>query len=278
MLRLLFLLPLAILVSCDNLGLKNDNKPEQKSEQNEEVDVSTAARLAEVSAETRTGVEGCFEIVFPVSLRFSSSTSIVNNWQEVITAVKKAAEKPQLVYPINLVNEQGKIIAANDRTQLRDALSECPKSFKCSGRDHKYYGKDDKKHKKGDKKSVYGRPCFTLVYPISVNYPAGTTKTYTDKISMKNELRAWRLANRASKERPTLKFPLQVKLDNEADAKVVGSKEELKMLKAGCIKGIPKDLKNSKKWYKNWKDWGDWKDKKDWKDWGNWWKSKDSDG
>ena len=154
-------------------------------------------------------------------------------------------------------------------------MSQCPQSFKCNSKDHKYYGRNDYDAKDDDydKKVFYGRPCFNLVYPISLVYPDGTTKSYTDKVSLKQDLKDWRFDNKYGKKRPKLQFPIKVKIDNEYESKIIASRYELKALKQGCISEIPSSYKNKKDWYKDWKKWT-----KDWKSWSKNWKDKDSKG
>ena len=104
-----------LLVSCNTLKEIDKDKDDQKSVSETEDDQASADRLTKIAQETRTGVEGCFEIVFPISLQFSNKLVTANNWKEVVTAIKNEGEKPEFDYPINLIDEEGKVITASNK-------------------------------------------------------------------------------------------------------------------------------------------------------------------
>ncbi len=52
--------------------------------------------------------------------------------------------------------------------------------------------------------------CFELVFPISLEYPDGTTAEYDSRELMKESIKAWRLENTEKGKRPHLVFPIEI--------------------------------------------------------------------
>ncbi|GAA5219450.1 hypothetical protein [Membranihabitans marinus] len=76
--------------------------------------------------------------------------------------------------------------------------------------------------------------CFDLVFPLSMNFPDGTTATFDDVDTMRSSLLEWRRANIGEYETwPELVYPISVILDDETESEIA-SAEEFKALIAEC--------------------------------------------
>ena len=125
---------------------------------------------------------------------------------------------PTLVFPIEVLTEDGEMLTVEDRAELAQLKMQCRKDF--------YGGRCRHGHHRGDR-------CFELVFPITLILPDETTITASDRDDLKTQLRAWREANPDVEGRPTLQYPVTVQLEDESTV-TVNSKDELKDLKESC--------------------------------------------
>lgn len=167
------------------------------------------------------GRGGCFELVFPITVDFPDGTSSevdsyetlrgsIRSWKEANT---ESEERPSLAFPIEVVGQEGELISITSSEELRELRQTCRRNF-------------IKNNKKKDR-------CFKLVFPISLNYPDGTTTEYPDRRAMKQDLRAWKQANPDAEERPSLVFPVDVELEDGTIVSIA-SAEELQAQKDSC--------------------------------------------
>jgi len=172
------------------------------------------------------GKAACLEFIFPISIQFvDESTAEVTdyenlhetivNWFETNDVEKNRENKPQLIFPIQVMNQDGEIVDVESRDALRELKKECPRTGKCKG-------------KKGK-----GFKCFSLVFPVTVTID-GTDTTFEDKASLKAAIRAYKEEAGDEAERPTLVFPVTIEYDDETQVEVA-SQEELQALKEDCI-------------------------------------------
>ena len=176
----------------------------------------------------QAGVVGksfCLELIFPLSIQFADETTAevtsYENLHETVLAYfeeneieKNKENRPELVFPIQVVNEEGEIIDVASRDELRELKKECPKTGKCKG-------------KKGK-----GFKCFSLVFPITITID-GTDTTFETQEELKAAVKAYKEEAGPDAERPTLVFPVTVEYDDESQV-TVNSQEELKELKDAC--------------------------------------------
>lgn len=87
------------------------------------------------------------------------------------------------------------------------------------------------RNNRGDKGNKGGK-CFSLVYPISISYPDGTTAEAADKDALKEMKKAWKEANPDAEERPSLVFPIQI--DQDGEITDVADTAALKEAKEAC--------------------------------------------
>lgn len=175
--------------------------------------------------ETRAacGRLGCYEFVFPVSVDFpDNTTQEVESYEELRESVRAWYEangrdtlaRPTLSYPIEVVSEEGEFISVDNAQDLFQLRRDCRRQ----NRPHR-----PRVHK----------PCFTLVYPLSIEFPDGTSTEVENRRQAQLTVRAWKAANRDSEERPTLAYPLSVEF-TDGTVLEVASAEALKELKETC--------------------------------------------
>lgn len=75
--------------------------------------------------------------------------------------------------------------------------------------------------------------CYELVFPISFNFPDGTTAEVDSYEDLRETLYAWREANPDVQGRPVLAFPIDL-LTEDGEVVTVESREELGELRRAC--------------------------------------------
>ena len=195
----------------------------------EEADITDIENLANSTIEKMhqgaIGKNACLEFVFPVSIQFVDETTaaaesyetlhdLVSTWFEVNGVEKSRENKPQLLFPIQVLTEDGEVVEVATREALKELRSECPGSGKCNG-------------KKGR-----GFKCFSLVYPVTLTID-GTDTTFDDKESLKAAVRAYKESAGDDVVKPTIVFPVTVVYDDESEA-IADSQEDLAALKQAC--------------------------------------------
>ena len=135
----------------------------------------------------------------------------ITTWKE---ANPDATTRPQPVFPLDILDEDGTLFTISSREELKEVVSTCKDSFGRRGHSRK--------------------SCIEINYPISIAYPDATTATFDDRMLLKAALKEWKEANPDAEERPTLVFPINVTDKSTEEVVSVNSKEELQALKAAC--------------------------------------------
>ena len=78
--------------------------------------------------------------------------------------------------------------------------------------------------------------CYELVFPITVEFPDGTSATANDYEELGTAIKEWKEANQDVEDRPSFVFPIEV-VSEDGEVISVADQEELKALKAECGKG-----------------------------------------
>ena len=167
----------------------------------------------------------CLELIFPLTIEFvDESTAEVTSYEnlhETIVAFfeesgldKNKENRPELVFPIQVLNEDAEVIDVETKDALKELRKECPRTGKCKGR-------------KGR-----GFQCFSLVFPVTLSID-GTDSTFDSKEELKEAIKAYKEEAGPDAERPTLVFPITVEYDDESQV-TVSSQEELQELKEAC--------------------------------------------
>ncbi|MCB0658966.1 MAG: hypothetical protein KDC57_22640 [Saprospiraceae bacterium] len=75
--------------------------------------------------------------------------------------------------------------------------------------------------------------CFEFVYPVTIQFPDGSTQDVATNEEMRTAIHDWKTANPDATARPELVFPLSV-IDSSGTVILVETKEELMALAAAC--------------------------------------------
>ncbi len=172
------------------------------------------------------GKNHCLEFIFPVTIAFVDETTAsvesyedlhetITDWFEANDVEKTRENKPDLVFPIQVVNQEGEIVDVASAEMLKELKSECPRN----GR-----GKGGERGK--------GFKCFSLVFPISATI-AGETSTFADHDTFKAAIRAYKEEAGRDAERPELVYPVTVEYEDGTQVSVA-SQEEMIALKEDC--------------------------------------------
>ena len=75
--------------------------------------------------------------------------------------------------------------------------------------------------------------CFELVFPLSIEFPDGTTAEVNDREELKQAVRTWKEANPGVDGRPVLTFPITVEFE-DGTTQTIETIEDLRTLKETC--------------------------------------------
>jgi hypothetical protein len=172
------------------------------------------------------GKKHCLEFIFPIHIEFIDGTTAevedykdlhetVKAWFEENDVEKSKENKPQLVFPIQVLNQEGEVIDVGSEEELKELKSECPRIGKC-------------------KKGMGGKgfKCFSLVFPVSLTID-GDVQTFENKKALKVAIRAYKEAAGEDFERPTFVFPITVEYEDGTQVEVA-NQEEMIALKEAC--------------------------------------------
>ncbi len=201
----------------------------QKEESAADVENFVLQSTYEIEERSATGMAGCYELVFPVTLRFADNTTqevagydelkqAIREWFQTNGVRPRPIVRPNLVFPYDVINEAGEIITISNFEELIDLRRDCASAV--FGPNHNgHLGKD--------------RHCFRPVFPFSLEMPDGTQVTVNTPLELWQAIRTWKAANPDSTERPAFVFPLTVQLRDGTQV-IVNTPEELMALKADC--------------------------------------------
>ena len=172
------------------------------------------------------GRMGCFEFVWPVTINFPDGSegtfedqdalrAGIRTWKE---ANPEITERPQLSFPLDIIDEEGTLFTIMDHDELRSIVQECRRTY------FQHHG-----HRGHPKNS-----CFTFVFPVSIAFPDDGSVSFDTIEALKSAMRDWRENNEGVSERPALVFPLTVQLKETEEEIVIDNEEELKQLKEDC--------------------------------------------
>ncbi|MCB0525234.1 MAG: hypothetical protein H6576_14555 [Lewinellaceae bacterium] len=176
---------------------------------------------------------GCYELVFPVSFTLPDGTEVtVDSYDEMKAAIRDYFQnngtphqhdhirpKIDFVFPISVINEDGEIITVNDQAGLKDLREDCAGTF--GNHDHHGHGQ-------------HGLSCFTIVFPITIEFPDGSTAEANDRMELHQLIRVWHHNNPGVDQRPKFVFPITVKMTDDDSLVTLNSADELRALKESC--------------------------------------------
>jgi hypothetical protein len=205
-----------------------------EDESDTSVENYTNSSIENLNASCRGGEAGCYELVFPITIQFSDSTTVTVDGYEalreaIITWKKNNSgerPKPQFVFPISVINEAGEVLVVNNQEELRTLVSLCRGTFGGGGRPGHGGGRPGH--------GGHGtEPCFTINFPVTIMFPDSSTVSVASKTELKAVAKAWKEANPDVKGKPKLVFPISVTLE-DGTVVTINSEEELKALKKDC--------------------------------------------
>lgn len=175
------------------------------------------------------GNHGCFEFVFPITIAFAdSSTATANDVAELRAAIyawiqANPGERPhpRFVYPFDVLDSDGNLITITSARELHRLRESCGRGFR------------GPRHRGRRGFGDCGTPCFTLNFPLTVQFPDSTTASVSDRQAFHQAVRTWRANNPGVPGRPQLVFPLTVTLEDGTTV-TVNDRQELGALKRSC--------------------------------------------
>lgn len=159
----------------------------------------------------------CFDVVFPAAVEFPDGTTTevtskeelrqtIKDWKE---ANPDATERPTLVMPFDIQLEDGTIVTIETIEDLQAAKEEC-----------------------GPRPN--GPKCFKLVFPVTVDFPDGTSAEAADRQALRTLIKDWKMANPDATEKPSLAFPFDVELVEDGTIVNITSEDDLQAVKDAC--------------------------------------------
>ena len=188
------------------------------------------------------GKHGCYDLVFPVSIKLADGTIITATNQDSLHSALKQYHKnkpgqgrpkvrPNFVFPISVIAEDGSVIVVQNETELHELRKACHKDHLDS-----LHHKDSLDHKGFPRHDTL---CFSLVFPLKVTKGDGTQVTVNTKEELKALAKTEHGQGRGHGKKHgvqnqlQLVFPIQVKKANGTTV-TINTKEELKALREGC--------------------------------------------
>ncbi|MFK7981057.1 MAG: hypothetical protein AB8G86_13810 [Saprospiraceae bacterium] len=230
----------------------------------------------EMQKRGNAGKFGCYEFVFPISINLPDGSVVsVESFEDLRAGIadwkgnnSAAKERPHLAFPIEVVSEEGAVISVEDFVALGALRRACAKKFfentkwedikGCfvggfrggrpdgvgggrpdgvgGGRPDGVGGGRPDGVGGGRPDCMNGDRCFRLAFPVTVNYPDGSSENFDTHVALKKAARTWRMANQASTTTPQLAFPLTIEME-DGTTQSVESKDELKAIKDNCSSG-----------------------------------------
>jgi len=202
----------------------------QKEETAADVENFVLQSTYEIEERCAAGSAGCYELVFPVTLQFSDSTTqevasydemkqAIRTWFEANGGRPRPQDRPRLVFPYDVINEDGEVITVTNQEEVRVLREACVRGNFGPGGHHGHFGKD--------------HACFRPVFPFTLEFPDSSQVTVNTPREFVQAIREWRQNNPGSTERPGFVFPLTVQLHDRTEV-IVNSAEELAALKEAC--------------------------------------------
>ncbi len=192
------------------------------------VDEAVDQALYSIQERGNMGRFGCYELMFPVTLSLPDGSTVeVNSYDDMKLALRAwfaangaGRTRPSFVFPVSVISQDGDIITIDTDEGLARVRAACTRSAFAG---HTPRGHADRV-----------LSCFDIVFPMTIQFPDGSTATAADRRALQQLIRIWRQNNPGATERPHLTFPVTVKMTDDGSVVTLNSREELRDLKAGC--------------------------------------------
>ena len=141
----------------------------------------------------------CFTPVFPLTIIFPDGTEqSVDNNEALRTAIMEwrqnnpnATGHPEFKFPFDVTLQNGDIVTVNSKEELRNIVKSC---------------KRDRKHK------PHFDRCFKIVFPITIEFPDGSTQSIENKEDLRTTIISWIQNNPDVDGRPHIVFPFDIEV------------------------------------------------------------------
>lgn len=160
----------------------------------------------------------CFKPVFPITINFPDGSSATVADKDEAKATKDeykaanpdATERPTIAMPFDVMLKDSTVITIASEEDLAALKETC-----------------------GDNRGGRGKRCFKPVFPLTINFPDGSSATVADRDEAKAAKRAFKAANPDNTEKPTIAYPYDVELA-DGTTSTVTSDEDVAALKESC--------------------------------------------
>lgn len=192
-----------------------------KEEADVEVENYGLVETYEIQKNLNAGVHGCVELVFPVSVTMPDSTilefdsfedakSQLQEWKEANPDLRG---KPRLIFPVEVITQDGETVSVENRLEIRMLIKECRGNFPPRPR--------------------HFRPCFKVEYPLTIAFPDGNTAEVENRVELKQTLRQWKIDNPDAEDRPKISYPITIAYEDGSTVEI-SSREALIEAKKAC--------------------------------------------
>ena len=192
-----------------------------------------------IEVDCGAGIAGCYELVFPVTIQFSDGSTVevadyaslkqaIRDWFVANGGRPNFNNRPKLVFPLQVINPAGEIIPVETPEAMKELLALCRPAL--GGGHHGGGGPDSLG---GGHHNGPTGACFTLVFPVNISFPDGTTITVNSPRELAQAAFNWNKNNPGQHARPEIIFPVTVTLRDGSQV-IVNSKEELQAIKDTC--------------------------------------------
>lgn len=172
------------------------------------------------------GMNRCFHIVFPFTLELPDGSQIQAQDREQLHLQLQEwkdnnpgnMERPKPVFPFTIQFRDRTMMQINgpeDLEAVRNTCGEMLQNHQIGPRPH--------------------RTCFTIVYPIEIDFPDGESPVEVNSVAeFRQLLRDWRDNNEGSMDRPEIVYPITVIIRRTGEEVLINGVEGLKRLHRSC--------------------------------------------
>lgn len=203
-------------------------------------EVVTEEAFTDMERSGQMGCQGCFSIVYPVTLVLpDGSTAEVDGPQAIREAIRAYVQengrpqtRPEFEYPYDVELEDGTIRTVDSKEAFRELLEECGFEPGGNGPGH---GGPFGGNGPGNGGPFGGNvePCFTLVFPVTVVFEDGSTVEVDSREAIREAIRAYAAENGRPESRPTFEHPYDVELE-DGTVQTINSEEDFRALLQEC--------------------------------------------
>ena len=228
---------LLVFTACQKDSLTSSEAAATSAELAASVELRSDSTVYGMHRRGMLGRLGCFDLVYPVGIPFPDGTTAeVADFEALTAAVADwiaanpdAEGYPTFVFPIDVTNAAGELINVPDQDSLHTLAHTCRAQFgEGNGGRGGHHGRGHHGGGGGGCNS-----CYTITFPVTVQFPDGTTAEATDRQALHDLTHQWKGDNPGATERPTFVFPITVALE-DGSTQTVASAAELTALRDSC--------------------------------------------